>query len=390
MTERKQCARCGCPIARKDKYCWTCRDSQAETLAALRVEFNRLRRKVLKRDSNMCTRCCSTVKLEVHHVVELAAGGTNDMTNLVTLCHACHMESHGKRSKFAEDIEEGMYDQLQDRRGTPVFIHSELDDLGLTPNAFRVYCHLARRAGTGVAWPSYQSIGSVCFGPSTPSADYARRLAIEAVKELVTFGLIAKEIRTQDNDGHTTGNKTNVYYLTPQSQWVGGGVKYHTGGVSNNTLPGVSNITPKGIPSEGTPLKADNKEEGAAPKFTLTDEELAAIFRCWHDNMPGMLTPILTDEIKDWGGEYGAAAVIKAITAAVTAGVRKPNYVNAILIREASGEDRKPKESKQYQNGGGRAGNKDADPDTQRANAMYGERKRVVIKLPDLPDDPGF
>lgn len=144
------------------------------------------------------------------------------------------------------------------------------------------------------------------------------------------------------------------------------------------------------LPETTTEIPKENKEEGAAPKFTLTDEELAAIFRCWHDNMPGMLTPILTDEIKDWGGEYGATAVIKAITAAVTAGVRKPNYVNAILVREASGEDRKPKESKQYQNGGGRAGNKDADADTQRANAMYGERKKVVLNLPDLPDDPGF
>lgn len=148
------------------------------------------------------------------------------------------------------------------------------------------------------------------------------------------------------------------------------------------------------LPETNTSSSSDgaesHKEEKPEPKFKLTDEELAAIFRCWHDNMPGMLTPILTDEIKDWGGEYGAAAVIKAITAAVIAGVRKPSYVNGILEREASGEDRKPKESKQYQNGGGRAGNKDADPDTQRANAMYGERKKVVVTMPDLPDDPGF
>lgn len=275
--------------------------------------------------------------------------------------------------------------ELQDRRDIPVFIHRELDDLGLSAVAFRLYCHLARRAGSGMAWPSYQSMGDHCY-MGQAEAGRRRNIAIEAMKELVERGLIKKVIR---KDGDV--NETNLYYLTPRDEWGGS-----TPGVLGGVVRGAYQGSTPGVP-KGTPFKSSdpNKEEGAAPekpepKFKPTDDEWAAVFKCWHDNMPGMLTPILTDEITDWGGEYGAAAVIKAITAAVTAGVRKPNYVNAILVREASGDDRKPKESKQYQNGGGRAGNKDADPDTQRANAMYGERKRVVVTMPDLPDDPGF
>ncbi len=38
-----------------------------------------------------------------------------------------------------------------------VFIHSKLDDAGLSPGTFRVYCHLARRANGDVAWPSETS-----------------------------------------------------------------------------------------------------------------------------------------------------------------------------------------------------------------------------------------
>lgn len=270
--------------------------------------------------------------------------------------------------------------ELQDRRDIPVFIHRELDDLGLSPNAFRLYCHLARRAGTGTAWPSYQSMGDHCF-MGQAEAGRRRNIAIEAMKELVDQGLIKKITR---KDGEK--NETNLYYLTPRSEWVGSTPGVLVRGAYQGSTPGV----PKGSPSKSR----DPKEEGATPekpepKFKPTEEEWAAVFKCWHDNMPGMLTPILTDEIKDWGEEYGADAVIKAITAAVTAGVRKPNYVNAILVREANGEDRKPTEAKQY-NGGGRAGNKDADPDTQRANALYGERKKIVLRDLDLPDDPGF
>lgn len=48
------------------------------------------RRRILQRDGHQCTRCGSTTKLEVDHIHNLKAGGTNKDYNLQTLCHACH------------------------------------------------------------------------------------------------------------------------------------------------------------------------------------------------------------------------------------------------------------------------------------------------------------
>ncbi len=106
---------------------------------------------------------------------------------------------------------------IEDGRDLPIFIHSELDDMGLKSRTFRVYAHLARRAGRGPAWPSYNSMGEICFRPDMPTAkpDTLRRLAIEAVKELVDLGLISKEVR-RDEHGEAT---TNVYRLTPSTEW---------------------------------------------------------------------------------------------------------------------------------------------------------------------------
>ena len=54
------------------------------------------RRKVLARDRHQCQRpgCGHTRYLEVHHKVPRAKGGSNEQTNLTTLCSACHQLLH--------------------------------------------------------------------------------------------------------------------------------------------------------------------------------------------------------------------------------------------------------------------------------------------------------
>lgn len=34
---------------------------------------------------------------EIHHKIPLAEGGTNDESNLISLCKACHAKIHGER-----------------------------------------------------------------------------------------------------------------------------------------------------------------------------------------------------------------------------------------------------------------------------------------------------
>lgn len=47
----------------------------------------------LDRDKR-CRRCGSQQNMHVHHIVARYDGGTNDLSNLITLCYNCHMEWH--------------------------------------------------------------------------------------------------------------------------------------------------------------------------------------------------------------------------------------------------------------------------------------------------------
>jgi hypothetical protein len=83
-----------------------------------------------------------------------------------------------------------------------VFIHSSLDDYGLPATAFRVYGHLSRRAGQGVAWPSVATIGRVC------------RLNPQTVRSALHLLAAHRFLAVQTRPG-----KTTLYRLTPATAW---------------------------------------------------------------------------------------------------------------------------------------------------------------------------
>ncbi|BAT56701.1 hypothetical protein NOS3756_57130 (plasmid) [Nostoc sp. NIES-3756] len=103
------------------------------------------------------------------------------------------------------------------RRKRHIYMDSKLDDLPLTMEAYRVYCHLCRRAGCdNNAFPSYKSIGEACFRGSFPHSptDSLRRKAIAAVNELIAWNLVNKTSRSFD--GLQTSNH---YSLTDMEDW---------------------------------------------------------------------------------------------------------------------------------------------------------------------------
>lgn len=55
--------------------------------AAIRKEETAIKREI---NQNVCHRCGSTEKLEIHHMIPVSMGGTNDKGNLIILCHECH------------------------------------------------------------------------------------------------------------------------------------------------------------------------------------------------------------------------------------------------------------------------------------------------------------
>lgn len=49
---------------------------------------------------NYCVACANTENLHQHHLIPKSRGGSNDETNLITLCGECHAKIHGNRSKW--------------------------------------------------------------------------------------------------------------------------------------------------------------------------------------------------------------------------------------------------------------------------------------------------
>jgi 5-methylcytosine-specific restriction enzyme A len=53
-------------------------------------DWKRRRKVILRRASGHCETCGAGGKLEVDHIVNVAEGGTHELTNLQALCLACH------------------------------------------------------------------------------------------------------------------------------------------------------------------------------------------------------------------------------------------------------------------------------------------------------------
>jgi DNA-binding MarR family transcriptional regulator len=133
-----------------------------------------------------------------------------------------------------------------DATNTLVFIHSRLDEQGLTPHEFRVYCHLARRAGAGYAFPGLRSIAETCC--------IDVKTASKSIAALIERNMIEQEKRNH--------RQTSLYRLTSSERWRCG-KSHHTKkrGVGNDTTK-VWEIAPHGVgndTTQGSPLRESNK-----------------------------------------------------------------------------------------------------------------------------------
>ncbi len=98
------CGFCGGPLpGRHTKWCGRSCMMRAKTAhkpkksptpyQKLRREFKKVRGGVMAESGGVCQKC-GGVASQVHHVVPLADGGTNDLDNLVALCGPCHVAEH--------------------------------------------------------------------------------------------------------------------------------------------------------------------------------------------------------------------------------------------------------------------------------------------------------
>lgn len=69
------------------------RDKRTEEQKQRADLFNRRAKEGIKRPQ-VCAACGGEENIEIHHIIPLKAGGTNDYFNLVGLCHDCHLKLH--------------------------------------------------------------------------------------------------------------------------------------------------------------------------------------------------------------------------------------------------------------------------------------------------------
>jgi hypothetical protein len=63
--------------------------------------WDEVAQKIRQRDGYICQDCGATeTTLDVHHIVYLSNHGTNQRSNLITLCRQCHEEEHGRPLGF--------------------------------------------------------------------------------------------------------------------------------------------------------------------------------------------------------------------------------------------------------------------------------------------------
>ena len=158
-------------------------------------------------------------------------------------------------------------------RKLPIFVHSRLDDYGLSPSEFRLYGHISRRAGNGICRESVPNMAHHCgLGTGTVK---------RSLRTLIDSGLITRESHT---------GQTSHYRLTHPDQWRPGPNETQVCGdlppdhfrpatqVCGDPPPG-SFQTHKGTPLkgslEGNPMKGENTPTPALDVEALKPESPA-------------------------------------------------------------------------------------------------------------------
>ena len=155
-----------------------------------------------------------------------------------------------------------MDNERERRAKQTIFVHSSLDDFGLSASEFRVFAHLYRRKNnkTGTSWPGIDSIAEKCR--------LSKQTVCDAIKHLEKHKMI-DAIRT-------SGSKTQ-YVVKAKTSDVGTWEPFPNLDSCVQCNPCLKEGTRKGYPSEGYP--PDGNREGnpsvpvsKVPKYAADDE----------------------------------------------------------------------------------------------------------------------
>jgi hypothetical protein len=186
----------------------------------------------------------------------------------------------------------------------PVFIHSRLDDYGLSPAEFRVYCHMARRGGRDYAFPAINKIARVCrLHPQTVR---------QALHFLVKQGLLIR----QERPGRTT-----LYRITPLSAWCPPSsiadnpctTNPHPSHVEGRTLESIQGQSSETDKDEVTPSEGDqNKDLVKHAEHQLPTSEIEALKAAMTIGVPAEFARSEYDRMEAIGWLDGCRRPIKS------------------------------------------------------------------------------
>lgn len=154
-----------------------------------------------------------------------------------------------------------LYDQeptevVQDTRDTDsIFIHSSVDDAGLSPAEFRIYGHLARRAGANGAYPGVDSMAKIC--------QLAKATIIKSIRRLEELGMI-RVVRISGVKSRYVLTRRSVWLITTVTLNEQVPVQTRERGSSNEVTPPVQTRERKVI-QEGNPSKDEAFTLSSAP-----------------------------------------------------------------------------------------------------------------------------
>jgi hypothetical protein len=156
---------------------------------------------------------------------------------------------------------------VSDARDLGAFIPSYLDDFNLDMPCFRLYAHIARRAGSGLCWESIDKMADSCH--------MNRKTAYKAFQFLQDHRLILVEKRK---------GQTSLITLTNHSVWI----------------PIPNQVQVKGYPKSGT--RVSQKRDMGVPETVqppIPNQVQPPIPNQVHKGIPIEVTPIEVTPIKE-------------------------------------------------------------------------------------------
>lgn len=147
--------------------------------------------------------------------------------------------------------------QATRKAGPPLIVPAQVDDLGLSAPAFRVYAHLCRRAsGSGKCWPASPSIIKTCR--------LNKRTVWRSLDELETAGLVKRERGPRNSNVYTIVSLQEVGTYSAPTESVESVQKEGLQQVQNEPRQQVHSESRQSVQKEGrkgVPMKEYQRRE---------------------------------------------------------------------------------------------------------------------------------